>query len=133
MDPIHGPADALAVVRLAASVPLVPETIVILLDDDRRGRTIVVVDDTADPDALARIVEHVGAAACRDGHTGALVVATVRPGGGLIADDDQRWLDASDIADGHGLELIEWFVIGDDGGHATAWCPRDLLAERPRW
>jgi hypothetical protein len=63
------------------------------------------------------------------------VVATVRPGGGPQADDADRWLEASDIADDLGVELVEWFVIGGDRPSvaANASCPRDLLGEVPRW
>jgi hypothetical protein len=50
------------------------------------------------------------------------------PGGGVDAGDVDRWLEASDLLEGYGLELLEWFVIGD-----RTWCPRDLLGEPPRW
>ena len=65
------------------------------------------------------------------GHTGrlgALVMATVRPGGGPLEDDGDRWLEMSDLTSAAGVELVEWFVIGDE-----IHCPRDLLGEPPRW
>jgi hypothetical protein len=34
----------------------------------------------------------------------------------------------SDVTSAAGVELVEWFVIGDD-----IHCPRDLLGESPRW
>ncbi len=34
----------------------------------------------------------------------------------------------SDLTSAAGVELVEWFVIGDD-----IHCPRDLLGEPPRW
>jgi hypothetical protein len=58
-----------------------------------------------------------------------LVVATVRPCGATQQGDVDRWLEASAIADAHGVELIEWFVIGPAGPE----CPRDLLGEPERW
>ncbi len=57
------------------------------------------------------------------------MLATVRPGGGVEAGDIDRWFDASEIVEGHGLVLIEWFVFGADGVAS----PRDLLGEAQRW
>jgi hypothetical protein len=57
------------------------------------------------------------------------VIATVRPHDGVLPGDVDRWLDASSIARDHGIELIEWYVIGPHGTQ----CPRDLLGEPERW
>lgn len=141
IDPIVDPADALAVIRLAVSSPPLEETVVLLLDADRRGRTVVVVDGTDDDDAVVEIVERLaetmGGGGAGDSVPGALVVATVRIGRGPDAEDADRWLDATDAAESFGLELVEWFVIeaheGQPPERFTAWCPRDLLAEPPRW
>ncbi len=46
----------------------------------------------------------------------------------LVAGDVDRWLELSDLAEQAGVELLEWFVIGD-----AITCPRDLLGEPPRW
>jgi hypothetical protein len=135
VDPIDTPRDAVAVVDLAMRRPLTHETIALVLDEDRRGRTIVVVDGTDDADALIDVVERVAGSISAAGRPGGLVVATVRPGGGPLPGDDQRWLEASDVADDLGVELVEWFVIAGDAPSvwANAWCPRDLLGEVPRW
>ena len=45
------------------------------------------------------------------------------------AGDVDRWLEISDLAEDHGVDLLEWYVIGPDG----ASCPRDRLGEPPRW
>lgn len=135
IDPIDAPRAALAVVDLAMQHPPTAETIALVLDDDRRGRTIVVVDGTVEPDAVLDVVERVASSIAVTGRTGKLVLATVRPGGGPFPDDDDRWIEASELADDYGVELVEWFVIGGDrptvGANAT--CPRDLLGEVPRW
>jgi hypothetical protein len=135
VDPIDGPAAALAVVELAMRRPLRHEIIALVLDGDRRGRTVVVVDGTEAPDAVLDVVERVAGSVAASGLPGCLVVATVRPGGPPLDGDDERWLEASDLADDVGVDLLEWFVIGGDRPSvaANAWCPRDLLGEVPRW
>ena len=112
-----------------------PRPIALVLDADRRGRTIVVVDGTAEPDSILDVVERMAESIAASGRAGALVMATARPGGGPEPGDEDRWLEASDIADDLGVELVEWFVIGGDVPTvaANAWCPRDLLGEAPRW
>jgi hypothetical protein len=37
----------------------------------------------------------------------------------------------SDVAEQVGVEVLEWFVIGNSGRDVT--CPRDQLGEPPRW
>jgi hypothetical protein len=135
VDPIDGPVPALAVVDLAMRRPLCHETIALVLDGDRRGRTVVVVDGTDEPDAVLDVVERVAGSIAASGRPGCLVVATVRPGGGPLHGDDDRWLEASELADDVGVDLLEWFVIGGDQPSvaAHAACPRDLLGEAPRW
>jgi hypothetical protein len=133
IDRIDSQEAALAVVRLAMHLPLTYETIAILLDADHRGRTVVVIDGTEAPASVLEVTERLTDAIASTGHDGALVLASVRPGGAPSADDADLWLEASELADGVGVELLEWFVIADDTGPPTAWCPRDLLAEPPRW
>jgi len=134
-EPVDTAAGALAVVAMAMHHPPVPETIALVLDSDRRGRTIVVVDGTTTPDTVLDVVERVAESIAASGRPGCLVVASIRPGGGPEAFDDDRWLEASDIADDLGVDLLEWFVVGGDRPSvaAHAWCPRDLLGEPPRW
>ncbi len=127
VDPIDGAADALALISLAISHPLADETVVIVLDDHRRGSVITVVSDTRHVD-LSAVLEHfcaasVGTAAAH------LVVATVRPRGATQPGDIDRWLEASALAETFGLSLLEWFVIGPAGPE----CPRDLIGEPERW
>lgn len=131
--PVRNASDALSVVRLAMSQPACAETVVLVLDATRRGGTIVVVDGTAHDDAMIEIVERLSTMLADHDEGAALVVATVRPRRGCDEGDADRWLEASDIADAFGVELVEWFVIEAGGDAVTAWCPRDLLGEPPRW
>ena len=75
-------ADALEVVAAALHVPERVETIALLLDDDRRGRTVVVVDGTEPADSLIEVVECLCDAMSDEG--GQLVVASVRPSVGVV-------------------------------------------------
>ena len=135
IDPVESAPDALAIIQLAMHLPATDETIALVLDDDHRGRTVVVVDGTEDPDSVLDVVERLAGSIAEAGRPGSLVVASVRPGRGPLDDDGDRWLEASDLADDVGVDLVEWFVIGADRPSvaANAWCPRDLLGEAPRW
>ena len=135
----------LATLSLAIGHPLRHETIVLLLDGARRGRTIVAVSGTHDPDAVIEVVECVTQGIeCE--HLGAIVVASVRPPGAVTGHADpsaldresdpdidldrdiDRWLEMSEIASLAGVEVLEWYVIG-----SAVRCPRDDLGEPPRW
>jgi hypothetical protein len=135
VDPIDSQVAALAIVDLAMHHPPADETIAVVLDAERRGRTIVVVDGTTDPDAVLDVVERVAGSIAAAGRPGCVVLATIRPGRGPLDGDGDRWLEASELADAVGVELLEWFVVGGDTPTvaARAWCPRDLLGEPPRW
>jgi hypothetical protein len=139
IDPIRCEADALAVLQLAA--PYGNDTIVILLDSQRRGCSIVIVNDTDGPDAMFRILDSFldnllhtvldtrGGAGHDDPEITGLILATSRPGGEVEVDDVHRWLEASDQCAASGVELVEWFVIGRTGPR----CPRELFGEPDRW
>lgn len=130
IDPIDNATDALALISLALSQPLRDETVVIVLDHQRRGNVITVVTGTEHVD-LCTIVETFCAVATVEPPCGAagLIVATVRPNGATRPGDVDRWLEASALADTFGMELIEWFVVGPSGPE----CPRDLIGELERW
>lgn len=127
--PLAGPEDALTVIDAARHRPERPEAIVLLLDEHRQGRIVVVVDDAAPDDAVLAVVDCFAPVVARTDGRGCLVVATVRPGGAPAPDDADLWLEASTRAEQLGCELVEWFVVAD----GVVWCPRDLLAEPPRW
>lgn len=132
IDPIDGPAAALAVIDLAVRTPAAPESIVLLLDRQRRGLGITVVSDCWFPDDVLEVVECLSGAAGPTGAVHSLVVATVRPDGldpaAADGDDPMRWLELDRLAASADLELVEWFVIGP---HVV--CPRELVGEPERW
>lgn len=127
IDPIRCRADALAVLCLGA--PYGHDTIVILLDVDRRGCSVLVVTDTFEPDAMFRVLAVCVAAAGDDAAIAGLILATSRPGGGVEVDDADRWTQAGELCAAGGLELVEWFVIGNDGVD----CPREWSGDPERW
>lgn len=132
IDPIRSADDALAVLALAA--PYDRDTILILLDAQRRGSSIVIVSDTHGPDAMFRILDTFltatrDAATRKEADITGLILATSRPDGDVEFDDIHRWLEASDQCAAGGLELVEWFVLGRCGPQ----CPRDLFGEPARW
>jgi hypothetical protein len=134
LDPVDDAVAALGVLTLAVHRPRRDETIAVLLDDERRGIAIVVVAGTQRPDDVVEVVELLADPASHGGRVSAMFVASVRPsgdggaGGPLVAGDVDRWLEMSELAESAGVELLEWFVVGDEID-----CPRDLLGEAPRW
>lgn len=130
IDPISDADTAFITISMAVHRPLRHETVIAVLDDARRGLGIVVVSGTRPPGAVVEVVEALLDPAAHGGRAAAMVVASVRPvdGAGLDADDIDRWLEMSDLAEQAGIELLEWFVISD-----RVSCPRDLLGEPPRW
>lgn len=135
VDRIADPAAALAVINMAVSSSPRTETIVVVLDHEHRGHTIATVNGTEHDDDVLTVIERFAAALDVVSPGDALVIASVRVGRGVQPDDGDRWFEASDLADGYGVDLVEWFVIELDpeGRPQTVSCPRDLLAEPPRW
>lgn len=109
------------------TLPLAAETIVVCLDQQRRGSRLLVVESSDGrelPWLLGRICD-----LRLEPADLALVVASVRPDGAMVAADADRWLAASEMLEGRGIELVEWFVVG----HGGAACPRALVGGAERW
>lgn len=120
---------ALQTIFAGAHHPAQSQVIALLLDPDYIGHTVLVVDDTTSPDAVVEVMELIAEAAAEAGREQVFVLASMRPDDGPLPGDVDRWIELSDLADTHGCELVEWFVITD----RVAWCPRDFLLEPPRW
>ncbi len=130
LDPIDDPTTAARILSAVVRRPLRSETIVVLLDAERRGIGVVVVAGTDDPDAVVEVVEFLSAPGAHEGRVGAVIVATIRPDADAPDDRDvDRWMEISSIASDQGVEVIEWFVVGPE----RITCPRDHLGEPPRW
>lgn len=128
VDPIDTADSAMSVLAAAFHTPARHETLALLLDDERRGHVVFVVAGTTTNDSIHDVADVIAAANQRGDELGAVVLASVRPGGSVEPDDVDRWLELSETLGAHGVELLEWFVVG-----STTECPRDLLGEAPRW
>ena len=120
---------ALTVISTAMHHPERPQVIVLVLGSDLGGHAVVVVDGTDSPDAVVEVLELLAEGAAEAGRPAGFVIAAIRPGYDALPGDADRWLELCEIAEAHGCELVEWFILCD----GVAWCPRDLLAEPPRW
>lgn len=127
VDPITSDSTARSFVELLCPAPLVDEVLVVMLDDQRRGLSVLQVAGTTTPDAVlvvADAVSRMGPPECA-----AVVLVSSRPSYPVEAGDVDRWIEASDILDDAGIELVEWYVVSEHGVE----CPRDLFGEPPRW
>ncbi len=142
VDVIDSAAVAFSMIAHLAARPSRSETIALLLDRQHRGISVLVVSGTREPDAMFDVLDAIVHGARTGGADddgggdrngggaalGGLVLASVRPGGGVEPGDLDRWLEASDLLALHDAVLLEWFVVGNQ-----VTCPRDLLGEPPRW
>ena len=129
IDPIDSADEALMLIDFTMKHPPRSDTIAILLDHERRGLTIFTVTGTTHPDAMFDLLDIIiDAGTESDDQLGGVILASIRPGGEIEPADVDRWLEASDMAELGGLELVECFIVGTD-----ITCPRDLLGQPPRW
>ncbi len=137
-EPIRSSVEAIAVISLAIHRPLEAETIAFFLDEVGCSNTITVVSGTTDPDSVSTVAECMALAASQLPGLCGLVLASVRPASepdlrssprATLPGDLDRWIEANEITETYGIELVEWFVIGPSGVD----CPRELLGEAERW
>ncbi len=132
VDPIDSDVVARCLLDALVSTPLRHETIVVFLDHQRRGISILTVGGTIPFDSLFDVIDVIIDVGIEIEQLGAVVLYTVRPPTVGVPDLDEldvdRWLEASAMLDDAGIELVEWFVVG-----ALVTSPRDLLGEPPRW
>lgn len=129
LDPIACVGDALAVFSAQMSRPLRDETLVMLLDDLHYGSTLITVTDTFSSDQLIEVAEAMAFTARSAPDISGLVLASVRPGHGLLDDDDVTWDLLDEVVAESGLVLIDWLVIGRRGTDL----PREMSCEASRW
>ena len=134
-DPIRSSTDAIAVVSMVIHRPLEAETIAFFLDHTGRSNTITVVSGTTEPDSVLSVAECMslaGAAIARRCAASCWPAFAPTPHQTCrqrLPGDIDRWIEASEITESYGIELIEWFVVGPAGVD----CPRELLGEPQRW
>ena len=133
-DPIRSSIEAIAVVSLVMHRPLEAETIAYFLDETGCSNTITVVSGTTEPDSVLTVAECMAMAASELPGLCGVVLASVRPTvasnlHATLPGDLDRWVEANEITETYGIELVEWFVIGPAGVD----CPREMLGEPERW
>lgn len=128
IDPIDTPYRALAIVIEMMDPRVRAETVVLSLDPQHRGLSVLVVEGTDDPSTFLAIIDSITEQARYLDEPGGLVVATVRPDGGPEYADLDRWVEANETCTETGVELVEWFVLG-----RTITCPRELCDVPARW
>ena len=130
VDRIDSELVARSVLGLIVADPVRTETVVLLLDHERRGIGVLVVSGTVPLDSIFDVLDVITSIELDE--LDGVVVASVRlpvPGiDDLDECDVDRWLECSSMLEDAGIELVEWFVIGRD-----VQCPRDLVGEPPRW
>lgn len=132
VDPIGDERTLMAIVRAAAARPPRHETIVMLLDDARCGLALLIVSGTARPDDVIEVAERVLPPDVHEGRAAASAIVSVRLDDGEQLDDADRWIELDAIADGAGVELVDWLIVGGDE-LAVLGRPRELVHEPARW
>lgn len=119
---------AIAALKLTLESPPRPEIIAMMIDEDYIGHSMIVVDGTS-PGSESKVIEVVCLAAERADARDRVVLASVRPDGGVEPDDIERWAVLDGVAAQHGCELIEWLVLDGRRGYM----PRALTGAPERW
>lgn len=127
IDPIDD-MGARVLIDSLLGLPPRGETLVILLDAERRGLSIVHVSDTREPEDVYDVTEFVVGLAAREPEVAGVILASVRPAGTDDVGDVERWLDLDERFTLAGLEVVEWYVYG-----RSVSLPRVLLGEPSRW
>lgn len=130
LDPIVCVDDAYAVFAVQMSDPVQDETLVMLLDDQHCGSTLITVAGTWSVEQLFEVAEAMSVVARSAPDISAIVLASVRrqdETADLLLPSVWRQLDA--IVEGCGLVLVDWLVTGPWG----LLLPRAILGERSRW
>jgi len=127
-DPLRSSLDALLLIMLLLEHDALDETLVLVLDDARRGIAVMRITGTGDPDSLLGVVDSVAEASRASPEAAGVILVSARPSSAITVDDLQRWHDADQSCADADLELVEWFVVS----HEVA-CPRALCGVTSRW
>ena len=95
--------------------PLRHETLVMFVDTDGCGISLVTVSDTVEPHQVVDVAETLAMAVSGQSEVRGLVVVSVRPGGGVLPDDDVLWFEAAAAVNLQDKVLIDWLVVGRAG------------------
>jgi hypothetical protein len=128
-EPLTCLDDALTLVALSCHLPPQPETVLLFLDESNRGSTIVVVAHTPHADQVLDVVERFVSEAVLPPDVCGVVAASIRTDCHLLPGDLDRWTELDLLCDQHGVQLVDWVVIGPDGPVS----PRAVLGEPSRW
>lgn len=124
VDPVSTLPEALGIVALAAGRPVRAGSIVLVVDDRRRGLGL---HRTGGPEShLAHDVA--GVCSRIPGAHGAFIV-TFRPGSPVGLDDPDLFEQLRTVLHSTGHHLVDWVVAGRGG----FWCPRILVGAPDPW
>jgi hypothetical protein len=112
IDPFRSLGDVLALIEPMLPHVLRPQVIVVFLDDQRRGINAAVIDDIEHDDV---VIEVATLMALSLGTGGGLVLASVRPDHGVVADDEHRLRLMQRLVADEGVALHDWIVWGPSG------------------
>jgi len=129
VDPICSAGDALAVFALQLSQPLCHETLVMLIDSSGCGLSLITVSDTTLPHQVVDVADTMAIMLADRPDVSGMVLATVRPRGGVLADDDTLWFEADAVVESQELVLYDWLVIGRGGTRSVV----EELGVPSRW
>ena len=129
VDPICSAGDALAVFALQLAHPLSPETLAMFVDASGCATSLVTVSGTVEPGHLVDVAEMLATVLGGRADISGVVLASVRPGGGVLTDDDTLWFEADAALNDGALVLYDWLVIGRGGTRSM----REELGVPSRW
>ena len=131
LDPMESWVDGLQVVLMTIDFEFRRrhQVLVVTLDDVRRAHTVTRFRDAVEPFAVVDAVAHAVESAMVEVETSALLVASMRPDGGVGVDDLGYWHAIDALCDEVDIELVEWYVVGGRGVDL----PRELCGVRSRW
>ena len=130
LDPIVCVDDARALFALQMSEPVVDETLVMLLDDQLCGSTLLTISGTRSVEQLLQAAEAVAMIANSTPEIGSVVIASVRREG-ATADllVPGLWSTLDDIVEASSVVLLDWLVTGPWG----LLLPRAMYGAPSRW